>query len=72
VNLFVFLLSKHKQLSNYFTKKIIIMRFIAFAKQLALVTVVVTGIAVTFSSCHRGSGCPGHITQVEESAENIC
>lgn len=49
------------------------MRFIAFAKQLALVTVVVVmGIAVTFSSCHRGSGCPGHITQVEESAENIC
>lgn len=48
------------------------MRFIAFAKQLALVTVVVTGIAVTFSSCHRGSGCPGHITQVEDSTQNIC
>lgn len=48
------------------------MRFIALVKQLVLVVAVVSGIAVTFSSCHRGSGCPGHITQIEQSAEINC
>lgn len=48
------------------------MRFIALVKQLVLVVAVVSGIAVTFSSCHRGSGCPGHITQIEQSAEIKC
>ena len=48
------------------------MKFIAFIKQLTLVVAVVSGIAITFSSCHRGSGCPGHITQIEQSAETNC
>ncbi|HNI43599.1 MAG: hypothetical protein JNM36_01320 [Chitinophagales bacterium] len=44
---------------------------LSFVKQLTLVVVLLAGIA-TLNSCHRGYGCPGHITQVEQPTEETC
>lgn len=48
------------------------MKSFQFVPRWVLFAVVTGGIVATLSSCHRGYGCPGHITQVPEIVQEIC
>ncbi len=41
---------------------------IAF-KRMAVAAVVCAFIAISFTACHRGSGCPGRITYQQETVQ---
>ncbi|HRK26012.1 MAG TPA: hypothetical protein PK239_01860 [Chitinophagales bacterium] len=46
----------------------------SFVKQFVLIAFTLVFVGGMFTSCHRGAGCPGKITVVEQpySAEQDC
>lgn len=42
------------------------MKRLSFAKQMGAATLGLLFVFTLFTSCHRGYGCPGHITKAEQ------